>query len=75
VLFVGWALVGVVFCAAMMDLRDVLRGRRLRRSDDMLRARRDERADDWSTQHCGISFPIDHVGKDRGTPGRRVVRR
>jgi hypothetical protein len=70
VLFLAWGLVAVFVSAAAMDLSDVLRGRRRRDPHEILVARRDERADDWSTQHHGIPVPIDHIAKDRGTPGR-----
>ena len=70
-LFLDWALVAVLVCAALMDAADRRRGRRIRRADEMLARRGDIRADAWSTQHSGIPVPVDGVIKDRGVPGAR----
>jgi hypothetical protein len=72
VLFVIWALIAVFLIAALMDAHDRVRGRRLRRADEMLAARRNERSDAWATQHNGFAIPMGRVGKDRGVPGNKV---
>jgi hypothetical protein len=70
--FLLWGLVGLFVLAALMDVHDRVRGRRLRRVDEMVESRHQERAEAWATQHSGFAFPMGQVGKDRGVPTNKL---